>query len=129
MAANVGAAKEPSLSTPGVLSARVSSDSSADANQQESGQKPGWITTLRDDIDPVHSDAPVIACCFVSGICDSVAFNASNVFVSMQTGEQKSPTTSPTTIVLKFKLTVTKATPFSSPSAQPICLMARQPCG
>ncbi|KAF3769324.1 hypothetical protein M406DRAFT_337558 [Cryphonectria parasitica EP155] len=39
-----------------------------------------------DDIDPAHSDAPIIACCFVSGLCDSVAFNASNVFVSMQTG-------------------------------------------
>lgn len=87
MAANTPATKESSLNTPGVLSSRVSSDSSAMAPQPASGQKPGWITTLRDDIDPAHSDAPVIACCFVSGLCDSVAFNASSVFVSMQTGE------------------------------------------
>lgn len=87
MAANTAATKEPSLNTPGVLSARVSSDSSAMAPQPASNPKRGWITTLRDDIDPANSDAPVLTCCFVSGLCDSVAFNASSVFVSMQTGE------------------------------------------
>lgn len=74
--------------TPGMLSERVSSDSSAMAPPPASSQKKrGWIATLRDDIDPTNSDAPILACCFVSGLCDSVAFNASSVFVSMQTGE------------------------------------------
>lgn len=77
------------MSTPGMLSERVSSDSSA-APAPESREKSGWLSTLRDDIDPAHSDAPVLACCFVSGLCDSVAFNASSVFVSMQTGKFRS---------------------------------------
>lgn len=38
------------------------------------------------DIDPKYSDIPIIICCLVSGLCDSAAFNAASVFVSMQTG-------------------------------------------
>lgn len=64
---------------------RLSSDSSDRTPPPEKVRR-GWLTTVRDDIDPVHSDAPILACCFVSGLCDSVAFNASSVFVSMQTG-------------------------------------------
>lgn len=45
------------------------------------------MSKLRHDIDPSHSDLPILLCSFVSGLCDSVAFNASNVFVSMQTGK------------------------------------------
>lgn len=48
------------------------------------------MTRLREEINPSHSDLPVLATCFVSGICDSVAFNASSVFVSMQTGKSPS---------------------------------------
>jgi len=42
---------------------------------------------LRTDISLDHADVPVIACCFVSGLCDSSAYNAWTCFVSMQTGE------------------------------------------
>lgn len=41
---------------------------------------------LREEVDKSHADTIVCTCSFVSGICDSVAFNASAVFVSMQTG-------------------------------------------
>lgn len=43
-------------------------------------------TPLRDEIDRQYASIPVCICSFVSGLCDSVAFNASTVFVSMQTG-------------------------------------------
>lgn len=80
--------KESQLGTPGMLSERDSSDNSM-MPQQEPGPapKPGLMARLRDEISPAHSDLPVLATCFVSGICDSVAFNASSVFVSMQTGK------------------------------------------
>ncbi|KAK3939724.1 hypothetical protein QBC46DRAFT_364602 [Diplogelasinospora grovesii] len=42
--------------------------------------------TLRDDINLSYADMPVLACCMVSGLCDSVAFNATGTFASMQTG-------------------------------------------
>lgn len=79
------ATQETPASAPGVLSSGESSDSSAMAPPAQ--QTRGWLASLSDDIDPARSDIPTIACCFVSGLCDSVAFNASNVFVSMQTGE------------------------------------------
>ncbi|KAK1622081.1 hypothetical protein BDP81DRAFT_466313 [Colletotrichum phormii] len=41
---------------------------------------------LRDDVNIRYTDVPVLACCLVSGLCDSVAVNAAGVFVSMQTG-------------------------------------------
>lgn len=80
--------KESQLGTPGMLSERVSSDAST-MPQQETKPTPksGLQAGLREEIDPSHSDLPVLATCFVSGICDSVAFNASSVFVSMQTGK------------------------------------------
>ncbi|ROW00298.1 hypothetical protein VMCG_07258 [Cytospora schulzeri] len=53
---------------------------------RKAAPKEGFMSKLRHDIDPSHSDLPVLLCSFVSGLCDSVAFNASNVFVSMQTG-------------------------------------------
>ncbi|KAK0110054.1 hypothetical protein ONS95_002714 [Cadophora gregata] len=33
-----------------------------------------------------YADIPIIACCLVSGLCDSSAYNAWSCFVSMQTG-------------------------------------------
>lgn len=77
--------KEKPATTPGVLSSGESSDSSALAPRGQ--QTRGWLASLSDEIDPARSDIPTISCCFVSGLCDSVAFNASNVFVSMQTGK------------------------------------------
>ncbi|KAK3331507.1 hypothetical protein B0H66DRAFT_466525 [Apodospora peruviana] len=43
-------------------------------------------TQLRDDVSLNHTDIPILACCMVSGLCDSVAFNATGTFASMQTG-------------------------------------------
>ncbi|KAK6859437.1 hypothetical protein PG995_003073 [Apiospora arundinis] len=45
-----------------------------------------FIAGLRDDIDLAYADIPICLCSLVSGLCDSTAFNASAVFVSMQTG-------------------------------------------
>lgn len=39
-----------------------------------------------EEITLVHADMPIVACAFVSGICDSSAYNAWTCFVSMQTG-------------------------------------------
>ncbi|KAG8159366.1 hypothetical protein KVR01_011027 [Diaporthe batatas] len=82
------APKNLQFGTPAMLlSDRVSSDASTMPQQEtETAAKPGFMTRLREEINPSHSDLPVLATCFVSGICDSVAFNASSVFVSMQTG-------------------------------------------
>lgn len=46
----------------------------------------GWLARLRDDVHLSYTDLPVLACCTVSGLCDSVAFNATGTFASMQTG-------------------------------------------
>ncbi|RDL37278.1 Uncharacterized protein BP5553_04711 [Venustampulla echinocandica] len=46
-----------------------------------------WTRThLTTEITLEHADIPIIACCFVSGLCDSSSYNAWNCFVSMQTG-------------------------------------------
>lgn len=47
---------------------------------------PSALASLKRDINPKHSDLPLFACSLASGLCDSVTVNASNVFVSMQTG-------------------------------------------
>jgi hypothetical protein len=44
------------------------------------------LAHLRTEISIEHADIPIIACCLVSGLCDSSAYNAWNCFVSMQTG-------------------------------------------
>ncbi|KAL2278162.1 hypothetical protein FJTKL_14587 [Diaporthe vaccinii] len=79
--------KDSHLGTPDMLSERDSSDTSMMPRPEpKAAPEPGLMTRLREEINPAHSDLPVLATCFVSGICDSVAFNASSVFVSMQTG-------------------------------------------
>ncbi|KAK1757974.1 hypothetical protein QBC47DRAFT_131728 [Echria macrotheca] len=45
-----------------------------------------WLSNLLDDVSLRHADTPLLACCMVSGLCDSVAFNATGTFASMQTG-------------------------------------------
>ncbi|KAH8811613.1 hypothetical protein F5884DRAFT_854954 [Xylogone sp. PMI_703] len=47
---------------------------------------PRLSTHLKTNITLHHADIPIIICCFISGLCDSSAFNAWNTFVSMQTG-------------------------------------------
>ncbi|EEH42407.2 uncharacterized protein PADG_07227 [Paracoccidioides brasiliensis Pb18] len=41
---------------------------------------------LKEDVDPAWSDMLLLACSFVSGVIDSVAFNAWGSFANMQTG-------------------------------------------
>ncbi|CAK7271585.1 hypothetical protein SEPCBS119000_004681 [Sporothrix epigloea] len=47
---------------------------------------PPSSSSLSDEIDLSYAYIPLLLYCFVSGISDSVAFNAAGVFVSMQTG-------------------------------------------
>ncbi|KAK2754879.1 hypothetical protein FQN54_006772 [Arachnomyces sp. PD_36] len=42
--------------------------------------------SLRAEIDLNHVDLLFLVCCFISGLCDSAAYNSWNCFVSMQTG-------------------------------------------
>lgn len=44
------------------------------------------LATMTREVDKNFADIPVCICSFVSGLCDSVVFSASSVFVSMQTG-------------------------------------------
>lgn len=41
---------------------------------------------IKTEISLEHADVPIIACCLVSGLCDSSSYNAWSCFVSMQTG-------------------------------------------
>jgi hypothetical protein len=58
------------------------------------------LAHLRTEISIDHADIPIIACCLVSGLCDSSAYNAWTCFVSMQTGES-----SPNVIMTNLQLT------------------------
>ena len=46
------------------------------------------LSHLKTEINLEHADIPIIACCLVSGLCDSSAYNAWTCFVSMQTGKE-----------------------------------------
>ncbi|KAL3426650.1 duf1275 domain protein [Phlyctema vagabunda] len=48
--------------------------------------RPSLLQHLKTEISLDHADVPIIACCLVSGLCDSSAYNAWTCFVSMQTG-------------------------------------------
>ncbi|PSR77055.1 duf1275 domain-containing protein [Coniella lustricola] len=74
------------ITTAAATAGRASLSDAPTARAPPPPPPPGFLSTLRDEVDMAHTDVPVIACCFVSGLCDSVAFNASSVFVSMQTG-------------------------------------------
>ncbi|KZL84658.1 duf1275 domain protein [Colletotrichum incanum] len=69
---------------------RVENSSDTDlgneAQAHDSRPKRTVVDWLRDDVNIRYTDIPVLACCLVSGLCDSVAVNAAGVFVSMQTG-------------------------------------------
>lgn len=49
----------------------------------KSTKSQSWLARLQQDVTLTHADIPILACCSVSGICDSVAFSGANVFVSM----------------------------------------------
>ncbi|KAH6646024.1 hypothetical protein BKA67DRAFT_663893 [Truncatella angustata] len=76
-------APEPVLPTSNDTS-DTASINSVSRNQPNSS----FITRarLREDVNIQYADIPVCLCSLVSGLCDSVAFNAASVFVSMQTG-------------------------------------------
>ncbi|KAH8886345.1 hypothetical protein GQ53DRAFT_750616 [Thozetella sp. PMI_491] len=68
-----------------ILSPGELSDSSMEAVPPPADHR-SWLSRVRDDISLSYADIPVLACCTVSGLCDSVAFNATGTFASMQTG-------------------------------------------
>ena len=49
------------------------------------------LSHFKTEITIEHADIPIIACCLVSGLCDSSAYNAWSCFVSMQTGSSSPP--------------------------------------
>ncbi|RDW79978.1 hypothetical protein BP6252_04616 [Coleophoma cylindrospora] len=55
------------------------------ASAQKPAQRP-LLSYFKTEISIEHADVPIIACCLVSGLCDSSAYNAWTCFVSMQTG-------------------------------------------
>ncbi|OBT58679.1 hypothetical protein VE04_01086, partial [Pseudogymnoascus sp. 24MN13] len=74
---------------PSLISATLPGETTpdvADAEKQSPKARSSWLTELKRDVSLNHTDIPVIASCFSSGLCDSSAFNAWNTFVSMQTG-------------------------------------------
>lgn len=79
------AALEPVLPTSSDTSGRASFESQ---RHQYHGRHmtSSVFSNMRGEVDKNHADIPICLCSLVSGLCDSVAFNASSVFVSMQTG-------------------------------------------
>ena len=62
-------------------------DTSADDKQvAPAPPAPSFAGSLQRDVSSRYTDVPLLICSFVSGLCDSVTVNGSNVFVSMQTG-------------------------------------------
>ncbi|KAK7962877.1 uncharacterized protein PG986_003702 [Apiospora aurea] len=78
--------QEPILPTSHETSATTSVSSSLGREVDAPIQKTSFLSGLRDDINIDYADIPICLCSLVSGLCDSTAFNASAVFVSMQTG-------------------------------------------
>ncbi|KAK9776408.1 hypothetical protein AB5N19_13025 [Seiridium cardinale] len=78
-------APEPILPTSNDTSTTASVHS---ATPNQTSTKSSFLARarLREDVSLHYADIPVCLCSLVSGLCDSVAFNASSVFVSMQTG-------------------------------------------
>jgi len=58
-----------------------------DSPTRERRRGRAWLDRLRDDVSLHYADMPLLACCIISGLCDSVAFNATGTFASMQTGK------------------------------------------
>lgn len=62
------------------------SNGSTNNGQGASRKTKSALRYLQAEISLDHADIPMLACCFVSGLCDSSAYNAWTCFVSMQTG-------------------------------------------
>lgn len=54
--------------------------------QKDQSHWQATLSHLKTEISLDYADIPIIACCLVSGLCDSSAYNAWTCFVSMQTG-------------------------------------------
>jgi hypothetical protein len=74
---------------------------------------------LGNEISLSHADIPIIACCLVSGLCDSSAYNAWSCFVSMQTGSS-SPPLPPRPHSCLDSQPLLQVTQSSSPSVPPV---------
>lgn len=69
---------------PSALPDETASSGSDDMRNEHGGR--GIRSYLLHDISLKSADLPMLACSFLSGLVDGVAFNAGAVFVSMQTG-------------------------------------------
>lgn len=58
---------------------------------EKTERKKGLAIHFATEIHSDRADVPMIACCFVSGLIDSAAYNAWTCFVSMQTGKPQLP--------------------------------------
>lgn len=84
---------KPSNQTDLASAASIAAAHHASSPPPSTPRRRGWLAHVRDDISLTHADWPLLICCLVSGLCDSVAFNATGTFASMQTGTL--PTLSP----------------------------------
>lgn len=73
------------VSAPGPTAADIEAHSPTDAQKDTPKNTPA-PSSLSDEIDLTYAYIPLLLYCLVSGLSDSVAFNAAGVFVSMQTG-------------------------------------------
>ncbi|KAJ3577142.1 hypothetical protein NPX13_g3429 [Xylaria arbuscula] len=48
--------------------------------------KRSFLSRFSDDLDPRFVWAPLLVCCFATGLTDGTLYNAYGTFVSMQTG-------------------------------------------
>jgi uncharacterized membrane protein YoaK (UPF0700 family) len=75
------------VSTPGPTAADLEAHSPTEAQKgAQDTRKTTSASSLSDEIDLTYAYIPLLIYCLVSGLSDSVAFNAAGVFVSMQTG-------------------------------------------
>lgn len=85
----------------------------------------GFLSRLRDDVNLSWADIPMLACSYMSGLIDSVAFNATSVFVSMQTGTCSFAATH----FYLLTLLLPQETPSSLPSVPPTFHQESRLCG
>lgn len=81
------------VSAPGATPADLEAHSPTEAQKADATKTPTTTpssssssSSLTDEIDLNYAYIPLLIYCMVSGLSDSVAFNAAGVFVSMQTG-------------------------------------------
>lgn len=68
------------------MNAPAPASASASISPSEKTSSPSNVSYLATEVNISHVDIPLFACCLVSGLCDSSAYNAWTCFVSMQTG-------------------------------------------